>query len=376
MADSSRYSRLAPDNGSPYSLGALSTSSSNISHHDDNESEDSIPMTRRDAPPRARRAPKNPKPKSAAPRTRYLPTSRRFWADFTMGFADGLTVPFALTAGLSSLGQTDTVVYAGLAEVSAGCISMGIGGYLSARQSSPSTSSTRDDNVEDEDDDTSCKDLEAFRSSGEDHEKDATASPTAVHPSALASRYLAPLNLPADLQQLVMTHIAAKPDTIQALLAAESQTLSDPDYGHYSEQRALLDERESDADDDDDDYVWPVASGLSVALGYLIGGLLPLGPYFFVESVGNGLRWSFAVCIVALFLFGFLRDFALGSQAAADSGSARKTSARQLSWHKSQIPWRRLWKSTFEGLQMVILGAIAAIAAVLCVRMFESEKST
>src|ERR1700761_9598356 len=40
-----------------------------------------------------------------------MPSLTRFLADFTLGFADGLTVPFALTAGLSSLGQTETVIY-------------------------------------------------------------------------------------------------------------------------------------------------------------------------------------------------------------------------------------------------------------------------
>src|SRR5438045_2589837 len=51
-----------------------------------------------------------------------VPPLAVFLADFTLGFADGLTVPFALTAGLSSLGQTDTVIYAGMAEICAGSI--------------------------------------------------------------------------------------------------------------------------------------------------------------------------------------------------------------------------------------------------------------
>lgn len=372
---SSRYSRLEPDNLSPYSPGLLSARSTDNLHHDDNDSEDSIPMTPRGTPLLPRRNPKATKSPHAAPRSRYLPTSRRFWADFTMGFADGLTVPFALTAGLSSLGQTDTVVYAGLAEVSAGCISMGIGGYLSARQSSSPTASTGNENGDGDEDhaNSTDDDLEASHSSSEDQEKRLSSSSATVHPSALASRYLAPLGLPADLQQLVMAHIATQPDTTQAILAAESQKLADPAYGYYDDRN---DESDASGDDDDDDYVWPVASGLSVALGYLIGGILPLGPYFFVQDVGHGLRWSFGVCIVALFMFGFLRDFVLDSPAAEGSSADRKTSARQLSWHKSRIPWRRLGKSSFEGLQMVILGGIAAIAAVLCVRMFESEKSS
>ncbi|TDZ15780.1 Norsolorinic acid ketoreductase nor1 [Colletotrichum orbiculare MAFF 240422] len=69
------------------------------------------------------------------------PNLARFLSDLTLGFSDGLTVPFALTAGLSSLGRSETVIYAGLAELCAGCISMGIGGYLAARDASCGTNS-------------------------------------------------------------------------------------------------------------------------------------------------------------------------------------------------------------------------------------------
>lgn len=54
----------------------------------------------------------------------------RIIADATIGLSDGLTVPFALTAGLSALGDTKLVIYAGLAELCAGALSMGLGGYL------------------------------------------------------------------------------------------------------------------------------------------------------------------------------------------------------------------------------------------------------
>lgn len=52
--------------------------------------------------------------------------------NFTIGFADGLTVPFALTAGLSSLGSSKLVIVGGLAELFSGSISMGLGAYLAA----------------------------------------------------------------------------------------------------------------------------------------------------------------------------------------------------------------------------------------------------
>ena len=54
--------------------------------------------------------------------------------DIVIGMSDGLTVPFALAAGLSgALSQTHVIVTAGLAEVTAGAIAMGLGGYLAAR---------------------------------------------------------------------------------------------------------------------------------------------------------------------------------------------------------------------------------------------------
>ena len=57
----------------------------------------------------------------------------RFVSDAVLGPSDGMTVPFALTAGLSELGDTRVVVLAGLAELVAGAISMGLGGYLGAK---------------------------------------------------------------------------------------------------------------------------------------------------------------------------------------------------------------------------------------------------
>ena len=54
--------------------------------------------------------------------------------DVVIGMADGLTVPFALAAGLSgTVTQTGIIVVAGLAEIAAGSIAMGLGGYLAAR---------------------------------------------------------------------------------------------------------------------------------------------------------------------------------------------------------------------------------------------------
>ncbi|RMZ78142.1 hypothetical protein DV738_g4018, partial [Chaetothyriales sp. CBS 135597] len=58
-------------------------------------------------------------------------------SDATIGLSDGLTVPFALTAGLSTLGDARVVLYAGLAELIAGAISMGLGGFIAGRGEAP-----------------------------------------------------------------------------------------------------------------------------------------------------------------------------------------------------------------------------------------------
>lgn len=67
---------------------------------------------------------------SANGRSRIDP---RIISDATIGLSDGLTVPFALTAGLSALGDTRVVIYGGFAELIAGALSMGLGGYLGAK---------------------------------------------------------------------------------------------------------------------------------------------------------------------------------------------------------------------------------------------------
>lgn len=265
-----------------------------------------------------------------------LPTLTRFLADFTLGFADGLTVPFALTAGLSSLGQTDTVIYAGMAEICAGSISMGIGGYLSAKGERAAAEEKRAAGLGGELSDTDKGDRDPEKVDGDE-------APS----SATLSGYLAPLELPPQLLELVVAHVQRQPGIEEALAfrAREDDQSSHEENSH----RACS----------------PVMVWLSVSLGYLLGGLLPLFPYFFVSRVGDGLLWSFAVCVLALFLFGFTKDFFL------NRASQQHAEGRWSSRRKGAMPWKDIRRSAWEGAQMVILGSVAALAAVLCVRAFE-----
>ena len=59
--------------------------------------------------------------------------NERIISDATLGLSDGMTVPFALTAGLSSFGDARLVYLGGLAELFAGAVSMGLGGYIAAK---------------------------------------------------------------------------------------------------------------------------------------------------------------------------------------------------------------------------------------------------
>lgn len=242
----------------------------------------------------------------------------RFLADFTLGFADGLTVPFALTAGLSSLGQTNTVIYAGMAELCAGCISMGIGGYLAAKGEQRSEM----------DDDSNLE---------KDEEMSASSTPLYADRGAQdVADYIAPLQLPPDLLQAVMAHIESSPDIAARVRdIARSESASEP-------------VRTS-----------PVISGLSITLGYLLGGLLPLAPYFFVTNVSQGLRWSFGICLVALFVFGFTKEYIL------------HVSSARHELKSSRNRWNLIKRSVQEGITMVVLGGLAALAALVAVRLFD-----
>ncbi|KAI1458262.1 VIT family-domain-containing protein [Annulohypoxylon moriforme] len=254
----------------------------------------------------------------------YRPDSQRgatnsrlsqFLSHFTLGFADGLTVPFALTAGLSSLGQTKTVIYAGAAEICAGCISMGIGGYLAARGEGTS-------------------DMDGY----DQNEKLETADQDSVQ------SYLALLDLPPDLLQSVRAHVNHNPAVIRRLLCHTNSAVD----GLTGKAKEFP----------------PAIVGLSISFGYMLGGLLPLFPYFFVGSVEDGLQWSFVVCILALFIFGFTKDFLLHPEST--EGRWQHENAR-----RGPDKWKRVKHGSWEGIRMVIMGGIAAVAAVLCVRLFE-----
>lgn len=263
-----------------------------------------------------------------APPQRRSRVLARFLSDLTLGFADGLTVPFAMTAGLSSLGHTQTVIYAGLAELCAGSFSMGIGGYLSALDEVPAHHSATTKTVDgstwtalrgDSEESSPTTDGAAGLEKKEGDDDD---------DAAMIRAHLAPLDLPADVVHRIVDSVADRRGAVAERLRSRS------------------------SDEDDCEYdaplpVSPITSGLSISLGYVIGGLIPLLPYLFIPTVGTALWWSAGLCLAALFLFGAGKSWLLG-----DEG---------IRWGKS------LW----EGVRMLVLGSLAASAAVVCISLAE-----
>ncbi|KAI0480093.1 Ccc1 family [Xylariaceae sp. FL0804] len=303
---------------------------SSLPAHDDGEVDDesSAATFASEPPPRA---------------TDAAPGLSRFLADFTLGFADGLTVPFALTAGLSSLGgpgTKSTVVSAGLAEICAGCISMGVGGYLAARGEEGA--------LADADDEDGHRHGHGGREDGREKEEACGGPPSGAQKKKSAQEYLAPLCLPPELLRDVLSHVASSAGP--AMFSVEAPGL---DEGPPQERTS------------------PVIAGLSVALGYLLGGMLPLFPYFFVDYVSSGLLLSFGVCVLSLFAFGFAKDYLL----RAPPPSPREPWTRSRDARARRARWRRVHHGLWEGLRMVLLGGLAAVAAVLCVRAFEGVVS-
>jgi VIT1/CCC1 family predicted Fe2+/Mn2+ transporter len=186
-------------------------------------------------------------------------TSSELIRDIVIGMSDGLTVPFALAAGLS--GAVDAswiIITAGLAEVAAGSIAMGLGGYLAARTDAEHYASEQ---VREEKETTDVPEreesevVEIFRSYGLDEE---TAARVGKEIRSDRRRWV----------EFMMKHELGldKPDPARARRSA-----------------------------------------LTIALSYITGGMVPLAPYFFVRDVHVALIASVILTLIALLVFGYVK---------------------------------------------------------------------
>lgn len=227
----------------------------------------------------------------------------RIVSDAIIGLSDGLTVPFALTAGLSALGDTKVVVFGGLAELIAGAISMGLGGYLGAKSEEAAYNAT----------------YRSTRSSVLESSNSLSSEITSI----FAPYHLPPSTLKDFTHQLITSN---SPDVVVDFLMRFQHGTPEP-----AASRAIV-------------------CAITIALGYFVGGFVPLLPYFWAPDVTVGLIWSIGVMIIALFVFGYVKTgFVEG-------------------WRG----WPAVRCNLCGAGQMVIIGGAAAGCAMGVVRLFNS----
>ncbi len=213
--------------------------------------------------------------------------------DVVIGMSDGLTVPFALAAGLSGANVgSSVVVLAGLAEIAAGCIAMGLGGYLAAQSDNEHYASELQ------------REIDETRDMPEEEREEVAK---VFRGYGLSEEQLKPI---------VDTICADEEKWIDFMMKFELG-LEQPDP-----KRAVV-------------------SAGTIGASYVVGGLIPLSPYFFTQSVSDGLYASVGLTLAALFIFGCVK--------------ARFTG---IAW------WR-------GGIQTTLIGGLAATAAFGIARIFK-----
>lgn len=193
--------------------------------------------------------------------------SSDFLRDVVIGMSDGLTVPFALAAGLSgAVDSSSIIVIAGIAEIAAGSIAMGLGGYLAGK--------TEQDHYK----------SEVKREYDEvENLRHAEIAET--------KEFFANIGLSADLQEKATEEIARDKDRWVDFMMKYELGLEKPDPARARK------------------------SAMNIGLSYVAGGIIPLCPYFFISASTEALKYSVIATLICLFIFGYLKSRITGVNA-------------------------------------------------------------
>jgi VIT1/CCC1 family predicted Fe2+/Mn2+ transporter len=213
--------------------------------------------------------------------------------DVVIGMSDGLTVPFALAAGLSgAVDKSSIIVIAGIAEIAAGSIAMGLGGYLAGKTEQDHYTSELKREYDE---------VEKLRHREIEETKE----------------FFANIGLSEDLQNKATEEISRDKDRWVEFMMKYELGLDKPDP-----KRATK-------------------SALNIGLSYIVGGIIPLSPYFFLENTGTALQFSIVATLICLFIFGFF---------------------------KSKMTGVNVWMGA---IRITMIGALAASAAFGVAKLFE-----
>lgn len=179
--------------------------------------------------------------------------------DVVVGMSDGLTVPFALAAGISgAIAVSHLVVTAGLAEIAAGSIAMGLGGFLAGRSMTEHYSSERR------------REEAEIRSVPEVEKRE-------------VEQVFEAYGVPAEQSQPLVLALVQRPEAWVDFMMRFELGLDKPDP-----RRALF-------------------SAVTIGGSYAVGGIVPLAPYFLVSNARSALGVSAAVTVIALAVFGYFK---------------------------------------------------------------------
>jgi VIT1/CCC1 family predicted Fe2+/Mn2+ transporter len=213
--------------------------------------------------------------------------------DIVIGMSDGLTVPFALAAGLTgAINNTSLIIIAGLAEVAAGSIAMGLGGYLAGQTEVDHYNAELKREYEE---------VELLPEKEKEEVKE----------------FFEGMGLSKEVQEQAVIELTKDKDVWVKFMMKHELGLEEPD-----KKRAAK-------------------SAFNIAMSYIVGGLIPLLPYFFVADALQGLRISAIITLVCLFVFGYYKSKMTG------------------------IP------PLVGGMKVMFIGAIAALAAFIIAKLIQ-----
>jgi VIT1/CCC1 family predicted Fe2+/Mn2+ transporter len=213
--------------------------------------------------------------------------------DIVIGMSDGLTVPFALAAGLTgAINNTSLIVIAGLAEVAAGSIAMGLGGYLAGQT-----------------------EVDHYNAELKREYQEVEQLPEKEKEEV--REFFDEMGLSKDVQEQAVIELTKDKDVWVKFMMKHELGLEQPD-----KKRAAK-------------------SAFNIAMSYIIGGLIPLLPYFFVTDALRGLKISAIITLVCLFFFGYYKSTMTGIS------------------------------PMLGGIKVMFIGAIAALAAFIIARLIQ-----
>ena len=185
--------------------------------------------------------------------------SSAFITDVVIGMSDGLTVPFALAAGLSGAVQSNNIVItAGIAEIVAGSIAMGLGGYLAGKTE------------------------QEYYATELKREYEEVAEKPEVEKQEVKEA-LADFGISNKAQDIIADELAANRDQWVRFMMKYELGIDKPEVNRARNSAA------------------------NIGISYIVGGLIPLSAYFFTKTPHHGLITSAILTVICLFIFGYFK---------------------------------------------------------------------